>query len=70
TTILSSMASGSDHIDHVKTQIPYAIFAGIIAICFGFLPAGFKIYNPLLILAGLILIILVIIFYGKKWESI
>ncbi len=25
TTILSSMASGSDHIDHVKTQFPYAV---------------------------------------------
>jgi Na+/H+ antiporter NhaC len=31
TTILSSMASASDHIDHVKTQLPYALFAGGIA---------------------------------------
>lgn len=29
TTLISSMASASDHIDHVKTQIPYAITAGI-----------------------------------------
>ncbi|MCR9287891.1 MAG: sodium:solute symporter [Bacteroidetes bacterium] len=28
TTILSSMASASDHIDHVKTQLPYAMIAG------------------------------------------
>ena len=28
TTILSSMASASDHIDHVKTQLPYALIAG------------------------------------------
>jgi len=28
TTIISSMASASDHIDHVKTQLPYALFAG------------------------------------------
>ena len=28
TTILSSMASASDHIDHVKTQLPYAAIAG------------------------------------------
>ncbi|HZH99035.1 MAG TPA: Na+/H+ antiporter NhaC family protein, partial [Fimbriimonadaceae bacterium] len=26
TTIISSMASGCDHIDHVRTQIPYALF--------------------------------------------
>jgi tetracycline resistance efflux pump len=29
TTIISSMASASDHIDHVKTQLPYALTAGI-----------------------------------------
>lgn len=31
TTIISSMASASDHIDHVKTQLPYALVAGTIA---------------------------------------
>jgi Na+/H+ antiporter NhaC len=30
TTIISSMASASDHIDHVKTQLPYALLAGIL----------------------------------------
>ena len=39
TTILSSLASGSDHIDHVKTQGPYAITAAAIA-CIGFLIIG------------------------------
>jgi Na+/H+ antiporter NhaC len=28
TTILSSMASATDHVDHVKTQLPYALLAG------------------------------------------
>jgi len=28
TTIISSMASASDHVDHVKTQLPYALMAG------------------------------------------
>ena len=41
TTILSSMASASDHIDHVRTQLPYAMVSGVIAsllyIIFGFL---------------------------------
>jgi tetracycline resistance efflux pump len=31
TTIISSMSSASDHIDHVKTQLPYALFGGGIA---------------------------------------
>jgi tetracycline resistance efflux pump len=28
TTIIASMASASDHIDHVRTQLPYALFIG------------------------------------------
>ncbi|MEM1215838.1 MAG: Na+/H+ antiporter NhaC family protein [Bacteroidota bacterium] len=31
TTILSSMASCTDHVDHVRTQLPYALIAGGIA---------------------------------------
>jgi len=30
TSIISSMASASDHIDHVRTQLPYALVGGII----------------------------------------
>ena len=29
TTILSSMAAATDHIDHVKTQVPYVMVAGV-----------------------------------------
>ncbi len=31
TTIISSMASGCDHIEHVKTQLPYALFGGALS---------------------------------------
>jgi Na+/H+ antiporter NhaC len=31
TTIISSMAAATDHIDHVRTQIPYALLAGTVA---------------------------------------
>ncbi len=41
TTILSSMASQCDHIEHVRTQLPYAMFAGLVALIIGALPAGF-----------------------------
>ena len=30
TSVISSMASASDHIDHVKTQLPYALISGVI----------------------------------------
>ncbi len=39
TTILSSLAAGSDHIDHVKTQLPYALTAAGVA-CIGFFIVG------------------------------
>ena len=35
TTIISSMAAATDHIDHVRTQLPYAVAAGATA-CLGF----------------------------------
>jgi Na+/H+ antiporter NhaC len=31
TTIISSMASGCDHIEHVRTQMPYALFTALLA---------------------------------------
>jgi tetracycline resistance efflux pump len=35
TTIISSMASATDHIDHVRTQLPYALLvAGVAAVAF------------------------------------
>ena len=32
TTIISSMAAATDHIDHVRTQLPYALTSGAIAL--------------------------------------
>jgi Na+/H+ antiporter NhaC len=34
TTIISSMASASDHVDHVRTQLPYALTAAAAALVF------------------------------------
>jgi len=41
TTILSSMASGADHIDHVRTQLPYALLVGAAGLFLGTIPSGF-----------------------------
>lgn len=37
TTVLSSLASGCNHIDHVRTQIPYAITVGMVSLACAFL---------------------------------
>ncbi len=41
TTVLSSIATGSDHIDHVRTQAPYAFLTMALALLVGYLPCAF-----------------------------
>lgn len=41
TTILSSAATSCDHLEHVHTQLPYALTVGGIAIVVGLVPTGF-----------------------------
>jgi len=68
TTVLSSMASGSDHIDHVRTQLPYAATAAAVAIVCGTVPAGLGV-SPLLSLgAGLVAMVLAVRFIGRRIE--
>lgn len=38
---MSSIASGCDHISHVRTQMPYALSVAAVAILAGTLPTGF-----------------------------
>jgi Na+/H+ antiporter NhaC len=52
TTVLSSVASASDHFDHVRTQAPYALLAMIVAISVGYLPAAAFGLNPFISLAA------------------
>lgn len=69
TTILSSMASGSDHIDHVKTQFPYAVTAGVFAAIFGYIPAGFGIQGFYCMVPALVLVIVFIRFVGRSVDK-
>jgi len=65
TTILSSLATGSDHVDHVKTQMPYALtVAGISAVC-GYLPVGFGLSPWLSLALGVGCVLLVVWRVGK-----
>ena len=69
TTIMSSMASGADHIDHVRTQLPYALTGGLISIFLGYLPVGFGISTWIVLPLGLITIYLVVRFLGKPVDD-
>ncbi len=65
TTILSSMASACDHMDHVITQIPYALTAATVAALVGFLLVKWIPVWILLIIGAAVIIGIVFIF-GKK----
>jgi Na+/H+ antiporter NhaC len=56
TTILSSLSSGCDHIEHVRTQMPYALLVGMVAIFACLLPVGFGLpwWAGLLLAVGLL----------------
>lgn len=46
TTIMSSLASGCDHINHVKTQLPYALVVGVVSVTIGDLLTGLNLLSP------------------------
>lgn len=46
TTVLSSISCASDHIDHVRTQAPYALVVMGLSLGLGYLPAAFLGWEP------------------------
>jgi len=68
TTILSSMASGCDHIEHVRTQLPYAMSVGLVALLLGTLPAGFGMPWWVGLLVGAVLLSLALRLFGTPVE--
>lgn len=66
TTILSSMGAGSNLIDHVKTQLPYALAVGVISIVFGYLPSAMGINIWIVLPITFIAIIGMVFLLGKK----
>ena len=68
TTIMSSMASAADHIDHVKTQLPYAILVALVGCFIGYLPAGYGFNVWLSLLIGTLLLLVSLYVFGKKVE--
>ncbi|MFP6674947.1 MAG: Na+/H+ antiporter NhaC family protein [Pirellulaceae bacterium] len=66
TTVLSSSASGCDHIAHVRTQMPYALLVGAISIACGTLPVGLGVPLALTHVAGISALVGLLWVFGKK----
>nr|WP_302646798.1 Na+/H+ antiporter NhaC family protein [uncultured Clostridium sp.] len=69
TTILSSMGAGCSHIDHVKTQMWYALFVAAITILFGYIPAGFGLPIYIVLPMSCVALFIGIMIFGKKVEE-
>jgi len=70
TTIMSSIASSIDHMDHVSTQMPYALLVGAVSCIVGYLPCGFGVNPWLANIAGLVLLVAIFFFAGKKVDNL
>ena len=70
TTILSSMGAGCNHIEHVRTQMPYAIFTAIIAVVFGYIPAGLGMPVYLVLPIALVAVFIGVQILGKTVEDV
>jgi len=70
TTVLSSMASCSDHIDHVRTQLPYAVVVALIGMAVGDIPSAFGLSPWVSLAVGTVLAVTVLFLLGKKRNSI
>jgi Na+/H+ antiporter NhaC len=70
TTILSSLASSCNHIEHVRTQLPYALTVGVVSIVVGTIPAALGISSLILFPTGLIVLYFIVRILGKKTNSI
>jgi len=67
TTILSSLASSCNHIEHVRTQLPYALTVGGVSIIIGTIPAAFGISSWILFPTGILIMFLIVKFVAKKY---
>jgi Na+/H+ antiporter NhaC len=68
TTIISSVGAAADHIDHVKTQAPYGLLCALVALCCGFIPAGFGVSPWISLPVGIVVLWALLTLLGKKLQ--
>jgi Na+/H+ antiporter NhaC len=64
TTVLSSMASGCDHIDHVRTQLPYALLVAAFSMSLGDIGTAFGLPNWLALALGVGALAMILRIFG------
>ena len=69
TTIMSSLASSCNHLQHVRTQMPYALTVGGVAVLLGVLPTALGLPSWAAFLMGFVVLWLIVRLVGKKVET-
>lgn len=69
TTVLSSAAAGCDHLEHVTTQLPYALLVAACSLVFGYLPIGFGVPWWIVLPLSACICVGAIVFLGKSPDS-
>ncbi len=69
TTVLSSMASACDHVDHVRTQLPYALLVAFVGMAVGDVPTAYGLPPWVSLLAGLGILWGVLVLFGRRIEA-
>ena len=64
TTVLSSTAAACDHVDHVRTQLPYALLVAVVAMLLGDLATAFGVPSWLALLAGAGVLVVILRIWG------
>ena len=66
TTIMSSLASSCNHLQHVRTQMPYALTVGSVALVIGVLPTAHGLSSWVAFLIGFVALWVIVRLVGKK----
>jgi Na+/H+ antiporter NhaC len=69
TTILSSRSSQCHHMEHVRTQMPYALLSAVVAVLCGTLPCALGVPASICLLAGLAVLFVFLHAFGGRAED-
>ena len=66
TTILSSLSSNCNHIDHVRTQLPYALTVGLVSVSMTGVSIWYQLPSWMCFAIGLTILMLFALLFGRR----
>ena len=63
------MASSCDHIDHVRTQMPYALLVGVVGTLVGDIPTAYGLSPWISLVVGAAILLGILYALGKREDA-